>query len=89
MFRDLHHAATLLQQWSGTQGILSGDYKIASSGVAGIDFEPSSMEKKHTGGLDDPSIVRALQEADDAQRSISDDINAGFGRIDDSNPQSA
>ena len=79
MFGDLRRARTLLQQ---DKSFLIGDYTIASSGISGIDFEPSHMEKRHHhGGLDDPSVARALQEADDAQRALSDDINAGFGRI--------
>jgi hypothetical protein len=78
MFGDLRHARTLLQQ---DGSFLIGDYSIASSGISGIDFEPSSMEKPHHGGLDDQSVKRALKEADDAQRVLTDDINAGFGRI--------
>ena len=79
MFGDLRHSRTMLQQ---DGSFLIGDYTIASSGISGIDFEPSSMEKRHhDGGLDDPSVARALKEADDAQRALSDDINAGFGRV--------
>ena len=82
MFGDLRHAMTLLQQGRGDGTFLIGDYSIASSGISGIDFEPSSMEKRHHhGGLDDQSVKRALKEADDAQRALTDDINAGFGRL--------
>ena len=79
MFADIRHAITLLKSESG--GFLLGDYSIASSDVPGVDYEPSSMDKKHIGGLDDQSIVRELEEADSARQSVVDDINDGFGQI--------
>lgn len=83
MFADIQHAMTLLKQGSDSGGFLLGDYSIAASDVVGVDFEPSSMDKKHAGGVDDQSIVNALQQADKARQSVADDINDGFGQIDD------
>lgn len=71
--------ALLHEQYSGR--FLTGRYDLESSGINGVKFEPRNMASHDGISLQDQQVVLDLQKADDARRSVAQDITAGFGRV--------
>ena len=79
MFSLIRNAATLHPQYNGR--FLTGPYDLKSSGIKGVVFQPSTMDTSHWGGLEDQTVVQDLEKADNARRSVADNIMEGFGSI--------